>query len=60
MGLTLDEGSIGKRVKLAVINHIPSGFVVGEKWFEEVDDAVNELNGSFLEKKLAAHMMEFG
>ena len=58
MGLTLDEGSIGKRVKLAVINHIPSGFVVGEKWFEEVDGAVNELNGSSLEKKLAAHMMK--
>ena len=58
MGLTLDEGSIGKRVKLAVINHIPSGFVVGEKWFEEVDSAVNELNGSSLEKKLATHMMK--
>lgn len=57
MGLTLEEGSIGQRVKLAVLHHIPSGFIVGEKWFENVENAVSELNGSELEKKLAKEMM---
>jgi len=58
MGLTLDEGSIGKRVKLTVIHHIPSGYIVGEKWFENVEDVSSELNGSELEKKLATKMMQ--
>ena len=57
MGLTLEEASIGKRVKLAVLHHIPSGFIVGEKWFDNAEDAVSELNGSELEKKLAKEMM---
>ena len=57
MGLTLDEGSIGLRVKLAVLHHLSSGFIVGEKWFDNPEDAVDELNGSSLEKKLTLEMV---
>ena len=54
MGLTLNEGSISKRVKLAVLHHLNDGFIVGERWFESADEAVKELNGSTSEKELAA------
>jgi hypothetical protein len=57
MGLTLNEGSISKRVKLAVLHHLNEGFIVGEKWFENAEDAVNELNGSSSEKELALNLM---
>ena len=40
MGLTLNEGSISKRVKLAVLHHLDEGFIVGEKWFDNAEDAV--------------------
>ena len=42
MGLTLNEGSISKRVKAAVLHHIDDGFVVGEKWFGTAEEAVKE------------------
>ena len=58
MGLTLNEGSIAKRVKLAVLHHLNDGFVVGEKWFDNPQDAVKELNGSESEKELALIMMK--
>jgi len=57
MGLTLNEGSISKRAKLAVLHHLNDGFIVGEKWFENAEDAVNELNGSSSEKELALVLM---
>ena len=57
MGLTLNEGSISKRVKLAVLHHLDEGFIVGEKWFENASDAVDELNGSSSEKELALKLM---
>ena len=58
MGLTLNEGSISKRVKLAVLHNLNEGFIVGEKWFESADDAVQELNGSSSEKELALMLMK--
>jgi hypothetical protein len=57
MGLTLNEGSISKRVKLAVLHHLDEGFIVGEKWFDNAEDAVNALNGSTSEKELALKLM---
>ena len=57
MGLTLNEGSISKRVKAAVLHHLNDGFVVGEKWFETAEKAVKELNGSPAEKDLALRLM---
>jgi len=58
MGLTLNEGSISKRAKLAVLHNLNEGFIVGEKWFESADDAVQELNGSSSEKELALMLMK--
>jgi len=58
MGLTLNEGSIAKRVKVTVLHHIDEGFVVGEKWFANAEDAVLELNGSSAEKELALKLMQ--
>jgi len=58
MGLTLNEGSISKRVKLAVLHHLNDGFIVGERWFESADEAVKELNGSTSEKELALMLMK--
>ena len=58
MGLTLNEGSISKRAKLAVLHNLNEGFIVGEKWFESADDAVLELNGSSSEKELALMLMK--
>ena len=58
MGLTLNEGSISKRVKLAVLHHLDEGFIVGEKWFDNAEDAVRELNGSASEKELALKLMQ--
>ena len=58
MGLTLNEGSISKRVKLAVLHHLDDGFIVGEKWFDNAEDAVAELNGSKSEKELALLLMK--
>ena len=60
MGLTLNEGSISKRVKLAVLHHLDSGFIVGEKWFNTAEEAVQHLNGSKAEKDLALHLMKEG
>ncbi len=57
MGLTLNEGSIAKRVKVTVLHHIDEGFVVGEKWFANAEEAVLELNGSSAEKELALKLM---
>ena len=57
MGLTLNEGSISKRVKLAVLHHLDEGFIVGEKWFDNAEDAVKELNGSASEKELALKLI---
>jgi hypothetical protein len=57
MGLTLNEGSISKRVKVAVLHHIDDGFVVGERWFSSAEEAVGELNGSSAEKDLALILM---
>ena len=57
MGLTLNEGSIAKRVKVTVLHHIDEGFVVGEKWFANAENAVLELNGSAAEKELALKLM---
>ena len=57
MGLTLNEGSISKRVKAAVLHHLDDGFVVGEKWFGTAEEAVKELNGSPAEKDLALRLM---
>ena len=57
MGLTLNEGSISKRVKLAVLHHLDEGFIVGEKWFDNAEDAVQELNGSASEKELALKLI---
>ena len=57
MGLTLNEGSIAQRVKIAVLHHLDDGFVVGEKWFENAEDAVQELNGSTAERELALKLM---
>tara|TARA_B100000767_G_scaffold274662_2_gene308411 strand:- start:155 stop:1831 length:1677 start_codon:yes stop_codon:yes gene_type:complete len=57
MGLTLNEGSIAKRAKAAVLHHLDDGFVVGEKWFETAEEAVLELNGSSSEKGLALTLM---
>ena len=57
MGLTLNEGSISKRVKVAVLHNIDDGFVVGEKWFADAESAVLELNGSSAEKELALKLM---
>ena len=57
MGLTLNEGSISKRAKLAVLHHLNEGFIVGEKWFDNAEDAVKELNGSSSEKELALILM---
>ena len=58
MGLTLNEGSLSKRVKAAVLHHIDDGFVVGERWFSTADEAVTELNGSSAEKELALTLMK--
>ena len=58
MGLTLNEGSLSKRVKAAVLHHIDDGFVVGERWFSTADEAVTELNGSAAEKELALTLMK--
>ena len=58
MGLTLNEGSIAARVKLAVLHHLEEGYVVGEKWFELPEDAVAELNGSAAEKELALELLK--
>ena len=58
MGLTLNEGSLSKRVKAAVLHHIDDGFVVGERWFSTADEAVTELNGSAAEKDLALTLMK--
>ena len=60
MGLTLNEASISKRVKLAVLHHLDSGFIVGEKWFEKAEDAVTELNGSQVERDLTLLLMKEG
>ncbi len=57
MGLTLNEGSISKRVKMAVLHHLNAGFIVGEKWFETAEEAVLELNGSGSEKEVALKLM---
>ena len=57
MGLTLNEGSISKRVKMAVLHHLNEGFIVGEKWFDNAEDAVLELNGSSSEKEVALKLM---
>ena len=58
MGLTLNEGSISKRAKLAVLHNLNEGFIVGEKWFDSADSAVQELNGSSSEKELALMLMK--
>ena len=58
MGLTLNEGSISKRAKLAVLHNLNDGFIVGEKWFDSADAAVQELNGSSSEKELALMLMQ--
>ena len=58
MGLTLNEGSISKRVKLAVLHNLDDGFVVGEKWFDNAEAAVKELNGSSSERELALILMK--
>ena len=58
MGLTLNEGSISKRAKLAVLHNLNDGFIVGEKWFDSADAAVQELNGSSSEKELALMLMK--
>ncbi len=58
MGLTLNEGSISKRVKMAVLHHLDEGFIVGERWFENAEDAVKELNGSNSEKEIALKLMQ--
>ena len=58
MGLTLNEGSISKRVKMAVLHHLDDGFIVGERWFENAEDAVKELNGSNSEKEIALKLMQ--
>ena len=60
MGLTLNEGSISERVKLAVLHHLDSGFIVGEKWFNTAEEAVQHLNGSKAEKDLALQLMKEG
>ncbi len=57
IGLTLNEGSIAKRVKMAVLHHLDEGFIVGEKWFDTAEGAVKELNGSAAEKELALKLM---
>ena len=57
MGLTLNEGSIAQRAKAAVLHHLNDGFVVGEKWFETAEEAVQELNGSAAERDLALKLM---
>ena len=58
MGLTLNEGSISQRVKIAILHHLDEGIVVGEKWFDNPKDAVEELNGSIAEKELTLILME--
>ncbi len=58
MGLTLNEGSISQRVKIAILHHLDDGIVVGEKWFDNPKDAVEELNGSAAEKELTLILME--
>ena len=58
MGLTLNEGSISKRVKMAVLHHLDDGFIVGEKWFDNAEVAIEELNGSAPEKELALKLMK--
>ena len=58
MGLTLNEGSIEQRVKVAVLHHLDHGIVVGDKWFEEPLDAVEELSGSAAEKELSLILMK--
>lgn len=57
IGLTLNEGSIAKRVKMAVLHHLDDGFIVGERWFDNAEAAVKELNGSVAEKELALKLM---
>ena len=57
MGLTLNEGSISKRVKLAVLHHLDEGFIVGERWFDNAEEAVQELNGSSSEKEFTLKLM---
>ena len=47
-----------QNVKLAVLHHLDEGVIVGEKWFNNAEDAVQELNGSASEKELLKLMME--
>ncbi|MDP6870120.1 MAG: hypothetical protein QGI21_05045 [Candidatus Poseidoniaceae archaeon] len=57
MGLTLNEGFVANSVKGAVLHHLDEGFIVGQKWFQSANDAVQELNGSKAEKELALELM---
>jgi hypothetical protein len=58
MGLTLNEGSVAKRAKIATLHHLDDGVIVGENWFAEAKDAVGALNGSSSEKELATILIE--
>ena len=58
MGLTLNEGAVASAVKGAVLHHLDEGFVVGQKWFQDAEDAVKEINGSNAEKELALELMK--
>ena len=58
VGLTLNEGSVAKRVKIATLHHLDDGVIVGENWFAEAKDAVGALNGSNPEKELATILLE--
>ena len=53
VGLTLNEGSLAQRVKIAVLANLDEGFVVAEKWFDNAEEAVVQLKGSIAEKELA-------
>nr|MCS5525854.1 hypothetical protein [Candidatus Poseidoniaceae archaeon] len=58
VGLTLNEGSVAKRVKIATLHHLDGGVIVGENWFAEAKDAVSALNGSIPERELATILIE--
>ena len=58
MGLTLNEGAVASAVKGAVLHHLDEGFIVGQKWFENAEDAVKEINGSNAEKELTLELMK--
>lgn len=53
VGLTLNEGSIAQRVKIAVLANLDEGFVVAEKWFANAEEGITQLKGSTAEKELA-------